>query len=87
MKYCAGTNMFKVGQKVKVRFFNEFHNTSAIAVAKIVHFGGDYWTVELPIKSRQRVEKKLCGMADCYCKKITSAELYCYHNIIILLTY
>lgn len=64
---------YKQGQRIKVEFKNDFHGTKAVGIGTIVRFEGDYWTVELPLDTRKRIEKKLCGMSDCMCRKITKA--------------
>lgn len=61
---------YKQGQRIKVEFENDFHGTRAIGIGTIVRFEGDYWTVELPLDTRKRVEKKLCPFSDCSCQKI-----------------
>ena len=63
---------YKQGQRIKVEFENDCHGT-AVGIGTIVRFEGDYWTVELPLATRKRVEKKLCGFSDCRCQKITRA--------------
>lgn len=64
---------YSQGQRIKVEFENDFHGTKAVGIATIVRFEGDYWTVELPLTIRNRIEKKLCGLSDCHCQKITKA--------------
>lgn len=64
---------YNQGQRIKIELFNNFHNTSTIAIATINSFEDRYWKVELPLTAIKRAEKKLCGMSDCCCKKITSA--------------
>lgn len=66
---------YKQGQWIKVEFENDFHGTKAIGIGMIVRFEfeGGYWIVELPLATRKRVEKKLCGLSDCRCQKITKA--------------
>lgn len=63
---------YKQGQRIKVEFENYFHGTKAVGIATIVRFEGDYWIVELPLNTRKRIEKKLCGLSDCRCQKITN---------------
>lgn len=63
---------YNKGQRVKVQFENYFHGTKAVGIATIVRFEGDYWIVELPLNTRKRIEKKLCGLSDCRCQKITN---------------
>ncbi|MEA4872159.1 MAG: hypothetical protein VB076_05030 [Synergistaceae bacterium] len=64
---------YTVGQRIKVEFKNDCHNTNAVGIGTIVRFEGDYWRVELPLDTRKKIEKKLCGMSDCMCRKITKA--------------
>lgn len=64
---------YNQGQRIKVEFENDFHGTKAVGIATIVRFEGDYWTVELPLATRKRIEKKLCPFSDCRCQKITKA--------------
>ena len=64
---------YKQGQRIKVEFENDFHGTRAVGIGTIVRFEGDYWTVELPLATRKRIEKKLCPFSDCRCQKITKA--------------
>ena len=61
---------YKQGQQIKVEFENDFHGTKAVGIVTIVRFEGDCWTVELPLDTRKRIEKKLCGLSDCRCQKI-----------------
>jgi len=61
------------GQRIKVAFENDFHGTKAVGIATIVGFERDYWTVELPLNTRKKIEKKLCLYSDCRCQKITKA--------------
>ena len=64
---------YKQGQRIKVEFENDFHGIKAVGIGTIVRFEGDYWIVELPLNTRKRIEKKLCGLSDCRCQKITKA--------------
>jgi len=64
----------KTGQRIKVIFRNNFHNTEATAIAKIIKFDSDYCYIELSPNTRKRVERKLCGMSDCLCRKIDECE-------------
>lgn len=63
---------YTTGSRIKVQFENYFHGTKAVGIATIVRFEGDYWIVELPLNTRKRIEKKLCGLSDCRCQKITN---------------
>jgi len=65
--------MYKQGQRIKVEFENDFHGTKAIGICTIVGFEGDYWTVELPLNTRNRIRNKLCPFSDCSCQKIDKA--------------
>ena len=82
---------YDLGQKVKVEFFNDFHNSSAIGIAEIVSFAAngdtDYWMVSIPLTTRKRIEKKLCGMRDCQCRKIDSIKLVIDEDKKVLLDY
>ena len=63
---------YEIGQHVKVEFRNDFHGTSATAIATITHIDTDFWTIKLPEATEKRIERKLCGLTDCRCNKIDS---------------
>ena len=58
---------YKTGQCIKITFQNDYHNTSAVGIAKITKVSGEHWQAMISEETLKRLEKKLCGMADCKC--------------------
>ena len=58
---------YEIGQRIKVEFNNDFHNTTAVGIATITRTDTDEIFAKISYPAARRIEKKLCGMSDCLC--------------------
>lgn len=58
---------YTVGQRIKINFQNDYHNTHAIGIATIMKIEGAEIFLKIGYSATKQIEKKLCGMNDCSC--------------------
>lgn len=59
---------YKIGQRIKIDFQNDFHHTYATSIAKIISVTeNNSIKAVIPCENALKIERKLCGMNDCSC--------------------
>ena len=59
---------YKVGQRIKIDFQNDYHNTHVTTIAEIISVTeNNSIKAIIPCETALRIERKLCGMKDCCC--------------------